>query len=190
MLPLNLRSKALRRNLACSIVREPECVGDGFAEEGITEREQDEPKRRVRNMMVLVADAELGDQVPDGFEDAAERIAIARQDHPGREGAGAAFAESVERHVGNVASVGFTGAGLLDGRCDLAVDPVGHESRQLGLEARRRAEVMKEIGVGLPDFRSNCLQRHGLRAVREQDAAGGFERGGAAFFRAEAFASY
>ena len=190
MLPLNLRPKAPGCNLACGVVRKAERIGDWLAEESITEREQDEPKRCVRDVMVFMTDAELGDETADGFKDPAKRVAIARQDHPGGEGSCAAFAEGVEGHVGDFARVGLTGPGLFHRQRDLAIDAVGHEARQFRLKPRSRPEVMEQVGVGFPDFRSDSLQRHGLRSMRKQYAARGFERGVSAFFRAETFASY
>jgi hypothetical protein len=44
--------------------------------------------------------------------------------------------------------------------------------------------------VGSPNFRGDGLQRHGLRAVGEQNPACRFESDGSAFLRVEAFAAY
>ena len=50
--------------------------------------------------------------------------------------------------------------------------------------------MVEQIGVGPADLRRDRLQGHRLRSVGEQQLARGLERGGAAFFGAQAFAAY
>jgi len=190
MLSLDLRAQSLGCDFASGLAGKSECIGDRFAKKRITKCQQDEPQGRVGNVMVLVADAELRNEVADRFQDSAERVAIPRQDHPGGEGAGSALAECVEGHVGDIPGVGLAGASFFDCRCDLAVHAVGHEACKLRLKPGCRTEMVEQVGVRLVDLGSDCLERDSLRSTFDQDSACRLERGGTAFFRAEAFASY
>ena len=72
-------------------------------------------QRAFGDVALLVADAELGDERPDRIEDRVERVAVAGEDHPGGERAGAFAVERVEGAVDDVAGVGFAGARAFDG---------------------------------------------------------------------------
>ena len=50
--------------------------------------------------------------------------------------------------------------------------------------------MVEQIGVGLADLGRHRLQRHRLRALLDQQRARRLERGGAALFGGQAFASY
>jgi len=190
MVAIELGAKTLTRHLARGIVGKSEGIGDRLAEQGIAERQQDKPQGCVWDVMVLMAHGELVDEAVNRFEDPAESIAVSRQDHPGRKRPGAALPECIERHIDNIARIGLTHAGALDGDRDLPIDPVGNRSGELGLKSRRRAEMMEQIGVGPSDLGGDGLERNRLRPAFEQDSARGIERGGPAFLRAQAFSSY
>ena len=190
MVAIELGAKALTRHLARGIVRKSERIGDRLAEQGIAERQQDKPQGSVGDVMILMAHGELVDELVNRFEYPAERIAVPRQDHPCGKRPGAALTECIERHVDNIARIGFTHAGALDRSRDLHINPVGHRSGELGLKLRRRTEMMKQVGVGSPDLRGDGFERNRLRPAFEQDSARGVERGGPAFLRAQAFSSY
>src|SRR6476619_1025914 len=57
--------QAVGGKLTRGIVRQAERVGDRRAEQGIAERVQDESERAFGDMMVLVADGQLGDEGAD-----------------------------------------------------------------------------------------------------------------------------
>jgi hypothetical protein len=50
--------------------------------------------------------------------------------------------------------------------------------------------MMQQVGVRPADLGSDRLQRHRLRSVREQETARSLDRGRAALFGAQSFASY
>ena len=60
-----------------------------------------------------MADAQMVDELVDGVEHRIERVAIAGEDHPGGERAGALAAEGVEGAVDDLDRVGLMGAGAL-----------------------------------------------------------------------------
>ena len=190
MVAIELGAKTLTRHLARGIVGESERIGDRLAEQGIAERQQDKPQGSVGDVMILMAHGELVDELVNRFEYPAERIAVPRQDHPCGKRPGAALTECIERHVDNIARIGFTHAGALDRGRDLSLDPVGHRAGELGLEPGRGAEVMEKVGVGPSDLSGDGFERNRLRPAFEQDSARGIERGGPAFLRAQAFSSY
>ena len=72
----------------------------------------------------------------------------------------------------------------------LAVTEFGDRARKLALKPRGRAEMMEQIGVGAADLRRDRLQGDRRRSLGEQQLARGLERGGPAFFRAQACSSY
>ena len=69
-------------------------------------------------------------------------------------------------------------------------DPLADQRGERRLEPRGRAEMVEQVGVRLADLRRHRFQCDGLRTVLDQQAAGGFQCGGAAFFGIEAFALY
>ena len=141
-------------------------------------------------LMRLVADGELRNETADRVEDRVERVAVAGEDHPRGERAGSLAAEDVEGLVDDVARIGFAGAGALDRCGDTGGDRFGDRTRKLALQSGGGAEVVEEIGMGAADLGGDGLERDRLRAVAEEQAARGLERGGPARFRAEASAVY
>ena len=140
--------------------------------------------------MIFVPDAQLSDERPKRFEDLVECIAIAGEDHPGGERAGAFAAESVESLVDNIARVGLAGAGAFHGRRNAACHRIGDRSGEGALEAGGGAEVVEQIGVGASDLRRNGFEGHRLGTILDQQPARRRDRGGAAFFRAKARSLY
>ena len=78
----------------------------------------------------------------------------------------------------------------LDRLGDPVRDVARDRPRQLRLEARRRAEMMKEIGMSPADLTRDRLQRHRLRPLLDQQPASGVERDGTALFGVQALAAY
>ena len=111
------------------VALEPESFGNRSAEEGIAERCQDQAERRFRHSMLLMIEGQLIDQRPDRLEDWVERVAVAGEDHPRREGASALLAERVESLVDDLAGVDLAGAGKLDASADASSDIIGDRSR-------------------------------------------------------------
>ena len=97
-----------------------------------------------------------------------ERVAVAGEDHPRGERAGALAPEGVEGLVDDVARIGLAGTSLFDGVGDARGDRVGDRAGELGLEARRRAEMVEQVGMGAADLARDSLQRDRLRAVGQQ----------------------
>ena len=85
--------------------------------------------------------------------DSAERVAIPRQDHPGGEGACAFAVEGVEGPVDDLANVTLADAGAFHSLGDASGHSVRDRACELGLEARCRAEMMEQVGVGSADLR-------------------------------------
>ena len=128
------------------------------------------------------------DQLVDRIEHRVERVAIAGEDHPGGERAGAFLAERVEGAVDDLDRIALAGAGALHRFLDARDDPAGDHRGERGLQPGGRAEMVEQIGVGLADLRRHRLQGHRLRPVLDQQPARRLERGGAALFRGQAFA--
>ena len=169
---------------------QPQGTGDGTAEKRVTERGEDQPQGRLADMMCLMADAELGDEFPQRLKDGIERVAVARQDHPSGEGAGTFAIERVEGPVDHLARVGLMGAGARDRLGDAAGDTIGDRSCELGLESRRRAEMMEQVGMRAAYLGRDGLERNRLRTLLEKQKPRSFQRGGTALFGVEAFSAY
>ena len=159
--------------LARGVAGKAERIGDRRAEQRIAERVQDQREGAFGDMMLLVADGQLGDEAADRIEDRVQRVAVAGEDHPRGERAGAFLAERVEGLVDDVARVGLPGAGALDRLGDAGGDRIGDRARKLALKPGGRAEMMEQIGVGPADLRRDRLQGHGRRALGEQQLARG-----------------
>ena len=140
--------------------------------------------------MLLVAHAQLGDEGPDRIQDGVQRIAVSGQDHPGCKRSRTFPVEGIERPVDDFAGIGFAGAGTCHGFGNAPGDPARDGSRKLRLQPGRGAEMVEQVRMGPPDFRSNGLERDGLRAFFEQQLPGRFECGGSALFGVEAFTAY
>ena len=68
----------------------------------------------------------------------------------------------------------------------LVVTQIGDRAAKLALKFGCRAEMMEQVGVGPADLGGDGLQRHGRGPLGQEELPRGFERGGAAFFRAQA----
>ena len=119
-----------------------------------------------------------------------ERVAVAGQDHPGGQGAGAFAIEGVERAVDDLAHVPFADARAFDRLGDAAGDAIGDRSGKLRLKPGGRSEMVQQIGVRPADLGRDRLQRDRLRTLLQQQLARSLQRGGPAFFRVQAFAAY
>ena len=187
---LQLEPQALRREAPGGIAGQGEGIGDRCAEQGIAQCGKHEPKRRLAHVMLFVADAELGDQSADGFEDRVEGVAVARQDHPGGERSGTLTVERVERAVDDFTRFSLSCACAADGFGDASGHAIGDRPGKLRLQSRGRAEVVKQIGVRAPDLRRHGLERDGLRTLFEEEETRGLQSDGTALFGVQAFTAY
>ena len=183
-------AEAFGGELAGRVARQTKSIGDGLTEEGIAQCTQHDAKGASSHLVILVADAELGDEGLQGFEDRVQRIAIAGEDHPGGERTGAFAPEGVEGLVDDIARVGLASSGPLDGSGDARGDRVRDGPGKRALQPRRRAEMVEQVGVSAADLGSHGLQGDRLRPTFEQKPARRIDRGGTAFFRAKAGSSY
>ena len=140
--------------------------------------------------MLLVADAQLGDQLSKRIENGIERIAVAGENHPGCERARTFAAEDVEGPIDDIARIRLAGTCPFDRAGDARGDRIRNRSRKLALEARGRAEMMKQVGVCAADLGGDRLQGHRLGPVGEKEAPRRFDRSRAALFGAQSFPSY
>lgn len=186
----NLGPQGVGGNPPRGIPVEAKRAGDRLPEEGIAEGGEDQPERALGHMMLLMSNAELGDEAADGVENRVQRVTIAGQDHPGGKGARAFAVERIERAVDDVADVLFADARPLDRFPNCARNTIRDGKGELGLQSRRRSEMMKEVGVRAADFRGDGLERDGLRALLKQELPRGFQRGGTALFGVQAFPAY
>lgn len=183
-------AQPLGRQIASGVARQVKGLGDRWAEQRVAKRVQHEGQSAFGDMMGVVTDRELRNETADRIEDRVQRVAVAGDDHPGGEGTGPLPAKSVEALVDDEPGIGFAGAGKLDGFGDAAVDGVRDRLGELALKSRRRAEMVKEVGVSPADLTGDGLERDGLGPVFDQKLAGRGERGRAAFFRGQAGSSY
>src|SRR5688500_14895881 len=95
------------RDLARLLARQAESARHRPAKQRIAQSGEDQPQRRLMHRAVLVAGAELVDEAVDGVEDRIESVAIAAEDHPGRERSGALAVEGVEGPVDDLARIGL-----------------------------------------------------------------------------------
>ena len=100
--------RAISRALPRSRPSAPAISG---AEQRIAGGEQHQPERGFVHRPVLMALAQLVDQLVDRVEYRVQRLAIAGKDHPGRERAAALAAEGVEGAVDDLDRIGLMGAG-------------------------------------------------------------------------------
>ena len=120
---------------------------------------------RLGHVVLLVADAQLGDQAVERIEDRVQGVAVAGEDHPRGERSGAFPAERVEGLVDDVAGVGLAGPRELHRFGDARRHRFGDRPGQLGLQPGGRAEMVEEIGVRAADLRRHGLERYRLRAL-------------------------
>ena len=102
-----IREQVPRRQLASGIAAEAERLSHGSAEQGIPEGGEDQPQCGLADRAILMAGGELVDQTVDRVEHRVERVAIAREDHPGGERPGAFLVEGVEGPVDHLARIGL-----------------------------------------------------------------------------------
>ena len=194
LLLLVLRFEPVPQPLGCRltscIARQSERFGDGWTEEGVTERIQHQRERALGDVVGVMANRELRDETPDGVQYRVQRVPVAGKNHPGRERAGALAAKCVEALVDDKTRVGLAGTCALDRFGDPGVHGVRDRPSKLALEARSGAEVMKEVRVSAADLCRHRLQSHRLRPLVEQQLTRRSQRGGSAFFGGEARASY
>ncbi len=190
MLSFEAVPQSLCSEFARSIAGKSQGLDYGQAKERIPERVEDQGERALRDVMRIMAKGQLGDERPDRIEDRVQGIAIAAENHPCGKRPGSFLPEGVETLVNDDPRIRFTGAGAIDGLGDTAVDRVGDGLCKFALEARRRAEMVKQVGVSAADFCSHCLEGHGLGALLDQQSARRGKRGGTAFFGGEARSSY
>jgi hypothetical protein len=176
-------------DFACLVAREAEGGGHRRAEQRIAERVEDQRERVLGHVMLLVADGELGNQPADRIEDRVERVAIAGQDHPCGQRAGAFPVEHVEGAVDDLARVGLPCAGLLDRLGDARGDGLGDRPRKLALKPGGGAEMVQQIGMGAADLGGDGLQRDRLRPGRKQEPPSGRDCGRAALFGAQSLSA-
>lgn len=190
MCELQAMTKTLRRKVARSVPGESEGFGDRRAEERVPEGVEHERQRAFRDVVILMPDGELRDEIADRIEDWIEGVAVAGNDHPGRERTGALASKGVEALVHNNARVRFPGTGALDRLGNARGHRVGNGLREFTLKARCRAEMVEQVGVRSSDLCGDGLQRHCGWPIGEEQLARGVERGGAALLRAQALPSY
>jgi hypothetical protein len=190
VLDLKAVTETLRGKIASRVTRKIQGFGDRRSEQGIAQGIQHDRKGAFGDVMLVVADRELRDQVPNGIEDRVQGVAIAGKDHPGGKRSGAFFPECVKALVNDHAGVGLTSARSFDSLGDAAVDGIRDRPRQLALKAGCGSEMMEKIGVRAADLRRDSLERHGLRATIDQQLARRGQGGGAAFFGGQAGSSY
>jgi len=184
MLHFEAVPKALGREIPRGIAGHAECLGDRRPQQRITQRVEHQRERALGDVMSIVASRQLGDQGTDRIEDRIERVAVAGQDHPRRERAGAFLAERIEALIDDHAGIGLSGASALDGDRDARRDRVGDRLDQLSLKARGGAEMVEQISMGSANLAGDGFQRHRLRTVFQQQLARGSQGGRAAFLRA------
>lgn len=187
MIDLQPLAQPVGREVSSGIPRQRQGFGDGGAEQRVAKRIQYQGQCAFGDVMVLVADGEFPDQPADRFEDRVQCIAIARQDHPGRERSGALLAKRVEGLVDDVARVGLAPARSLDGFGNAARHPFRNRSGELGLEPGGGSEMVQEIGMRSADFRRDGLQSYRLWTLGKQQPPRGFQRDGPALFGVQAF---
>ena len=190
MIVLEPLPQAIGGERACRVPREAERIRDRRAEERIPERIQNQGKRAFGDMMLFMANGQLSDQAADRIENRIQRVAVAGKDHPGGERAGTFTVEHVENPVDDVARFRFARAPSLHRLGDARSHRIGDRARKRALEARRRSEMMEEVGVSPADFGGDRLQGHRLRPGGEQQAASGLDRGGATLPWAQSFTPY
>ena len=149
----------LARKLARDIPRQAESLGEGRAKQRIAERVQDQREGGLGDVMLLVADAELSDEAADRVEDWVESVAVAGEDHPGGERAGAFAPERVEGLVDDDSRIGLAGTRAFDRFGDARGDRVGDRAGELALKAGSRAEMMEQVGMGAADPARDSLER-------------------------------
>lgn len=187
---LDPRAQAISGELARRVPIQPERLCDGVSEQGVADGGEDEPERGLGDMVGLMPDRKLGNHVSDRFEDRVERVAIAGKDHPGGEGSGAFLTKRIENQVDDGARVGPPGSSAFDLFGDQAGDRIRDRSGEGALEARGRAEVMEQVGVGPPHLRGDRFESHRLWSVGEQKLARRVDRRGPALFLAQSTAFY
>ena len=177
----NLRPQAARGKRPRLAAIQAERVGHRLAEQQIADGGEDEPERGFVDRPVLMAGAEPVDDLVDRIEDRIERVAIAGEDHPGGERAGALAPEGVEGAVDDSDRVGLAGP------AQPTASAMPAQTRSLIRPARAACSPAPSRNDGA-DWRGSCrsrsdrLQRHRLRALVDQQPARRLERGGAALF--------
>lgn len=189
MLLLEAAPKALGRELARGVPGQPECFGDGLAEQRISEGVENERERALGDMMIFVADGQLRDEAANRAEDRIERIAVSGQDHPCGQGPSALTIEDVEGPIDEIARIRLAGACALDRFRDAGGHRIDDRSRQFSLQASGGAEMVQQVRVRAPDLCRHGLESHRLWPVRKQQSARGFDRGGATLFGAQSFSA-
>ena len=136
------------REFSRRVALQPERLGNWTAKQGIAERVQNQRKGGLGDMVIFVADGQLGDEIAQRFEDGIERIAVTGKDHPGCKRARAFAAEDVKRLVDDVSCIGLAGSRSLDRIGDARGHRIGDGPCERPLKAGGGAKMMEEVGVG------------------------------------------
>ncbi len=141
-------------------------------------------------MLFVVTDCQLRDEAADGIENRVQSVAVAGQDHPCCKRSCAFLAEGVETLVDDHPRIRLPGPCSLNGFGDAAVHRVRNRLDERSLETGSGPEMVKQVGMGAPDFRRYRFQRYRLRSLVEQQPARRCKRGGAAFLWGKAGSFY
>jgi len=126
-------TQSLRREFPGGVPRQIERLRNRRTQERIAQRIEHKRERALGDVMLFMADRQLGHEAADGIEDWVQRISVPGQDHPGGESAGAFLAKGVEALIDDHASVGLARAGAFHGVRNAAVHRVGDRFRELAL---------------------------------------------------------
>ena len=173
------------------LARQAERLGHRPAEQRIAERGEHQPQGGLVDRPVLVALAELVDEAVDRVEDRVERVAIAGEDHPGGERAGALAVERVEGAVDDLARIGLAlarRARTASAMPAVTRSPISRASSACSPAAEPK--WWSRLAWVLPISAADRLQGHRLRPRLDQQRARRLQRGGAAFLGGQAFARY
>ena len=131
--------------------------------------------------------AQVVDQFVDCLQQRIERILVAVHQHPGGKRAAALFVKGIEGKIDHFARATLTRPGCQHRVFDRRADRNSEMPREFLLQARSRAEMVQQIGVGSPNSRGNGLQRDRLRAQLNQQRPCRLKRDGTALFLRETF---
>jgi hypothetical protein len=109
------------------------------------------------------------DVIAHDLTDGRQAMRFIGQDDPGRKASCTTTIEGIEHDIDEIAHLTFARAQTHDGRFDRRRELADHLTHQLGLQPRRRAEVMNQIRVTHPKIRRNRLQRDGIGTFGEQE---------------------
>lgn len=135
MVKLEPRAQPVSGEPARSVVGQAKRVRERRAKKCVSKSIEHESEGRFRNLVILVADAELSDEATNGIENGIQGITVTGEDHPCGKGTRTLAAKGIKRLVDNRPGICLAGSRSFDRFGNARGDRVRDRPGELALQA-------------------------------------------------------